>query len=277
MMDTWMARLREPRFGMVVITAVVALLMAAHWRPMALPGVVVVALTVLRPQIAIRPVVWWVMAGVWFAAVVLIQDRMEDHVHLFAVWLVALAIALVQDDDTFIDHAAWHARVLIGVTFTAAVAWKLYFGEYVTGTALWTFILVDGRFEPLATVVGLSDTAIEQDRESLTELLAGTVDTISLEASPSVTWPITAVAVLALVLEAVIAASHLVADSSRLAAFRLPSVVLFAVVTYAVVPVVPFAALLALLAMSAARWRRDVMWIFPVMVLVSVIRLLFAL
>lgn len=262
---------------MVFVTAVIALLMAAHWAPMAIPGVVVVGLAALRPQIAVRAVVWWVMAGLWFAAVVLVQDRMEDHVHLFAVWLVALAVSLARDDGTFIDHAAWHARVLIGVTFTAAVAWKLYFGQYVTGMTLWTFILVDGRFGPLATVVGLSDTAIEQDREGLTELLVGTVDTVSLEAPPAVMWRITAVAVLALVLEAVVAASHLVADSSRLAALRLPSIVLFAVVTYAVVPVVPFAALLALLAMTAARWRSDVMWIFPVMVLVSVIRLLLTL
>lgn len=268
-----MARLREPRFGVVFVTAVIALLMAAHWTPMALPGVVVVVLAALRPQIAARPVVWWVMAGLWFAVVVLLQDRMEDHVHLFAVWLVALAISLAQDDDTFIDHAAWHARVLIGVTFTAAVAWKLHFGEYVTGMALWTFILADDRFRPLATVVGLSDTAIEQDREALAELLAGTVDTVSLEAPSALIWRITTVAVLALVLEAVVAASHLVADSSRLAALRLPSVVLFAVVTYAVVPVLPFAALLAMLALTAARWGRHAMWVVPVIVIVSAIRL----
>lgn len=148
---------------------------------------------------------------------------------------MALAISLARDDGTFIDHAAWHARVLIGVTFAAALAWKLYFGEYVTGMTLWTFILVDGRFEPLATVVGLSDTAIQQDRQALTELLTGTVEAVSPDAPPTVIWRITAVAALALVLEAVIAASHLVADSSRLARLRLPSVVLFAVVTYAVV------------------------------------------
>jgi hypothetical protein len=60
-----------------------------------------------------------------------------------------------------------------------------------------------------------------------------------------------------------------------LAALRLPALVLFGVVTYSVVPVLPFAALLATLAMVVARWRREVMWVFPVMVLVTAIRAAF--
>lgn len=112
-------------------------------------------------------------------------------------------------------------------------------------------------------------------RAGLRDLLAGTVDAVSLEAPSGVLWRITAVALLTLPLEALIAVSHLVPDSSKLAALRLPSIVLFAVVTYSVVPVLPFAALLAVLAITAAGWRREVMWAFPVMVIVSVIRLLF--
>ena len=274
MIDVWLARLREPRFGVVFVTAVIAFLMSAHWAPMALPSALLVGLAVLRPQDAMRPVVWWVMAALWFAAIVLVQERMEDHVPMFAVWLVALAIALGRGDETFIDEASWHARVLIGVAFTAAVSWKLYFGHYVTGATLWLFILVDGRFQPLATAVGLSETAIEQQRLGLTAVLAGDVDMVALDASPSVMWRITAAAVLTLVLEGIIAASHLAPDSNKLASLRLPSVVLFGVVTYGVVPVVPFAALLGMLAMTVARWRREVLWIFPVMVLVGVTRFL---
>ncbi|MFW6034580.1 MAG: hypothetical protein ACOC9R_05525 [bacterium] len=273
MIDTWVTRLREPRFGVVFVSAVVAFLMGTHWTPMGAPGAAVIALAVLRPQLAVRPAVWWAMAGVWSAAAVLVHDQMEDHVYLFTAWLVALALSLARDDDSFLVHAAWQARILIGVTFTAAVAWKLYFGEFVTGTTLWLFMLVDSRFEPLATVVGLSDTAIEQDRAGLTELLTGTTGTVTLEAPDSVTWRITALAVLTLVLEAVVAASHLMPDSSRLAALRLPSVVVFALVTYSVVPVLLFAAPLALLAMTAARWRREVLWVFPVLVFVIVLRL----
>lgn len=198
----------------------------------------------------------------------------EDHVYLFAVWLVALAVCLDRKDDAaFVDHAAWHARILIGATFTAAVAWKLYFGEFVTGVALWMFMLADGRFGPVARMVGLSDAAIEQGRAGLTELLAGTHGTVSVEAPSALMWRIAAVAVVALLLEAIVAVSHLAPDSSRLAAVRLPSIVLFTVVTYAVVPVFLFAALLALLALTTARWRPEAMWIVPVMVMVSVVRL----
>jgi hypothetical protein len=273
-MDAFTARLREPRFGMVFVSAVLSLLMAAHWPPMLLPGLVVLGIALVRPHVVVRPIVWWVMAGLWLTAVILVQDRMEDHVPLFAVWLVALAISLAADtEDSFIDRAAWHARVLVGVTFAAAVSWKLYFGDYVAGTTLWVFMLVDRRFEPLATMVGLSETDLERDREGMTALLEGTVSTVSLDAPGTVMWRITAAAVITLVLEAVIAISHLVPDSSRLVAVRLPSVVLFGVLTYSVVPVIPFAALLGMLTMVVARWRSEVMWVFPLMILVSVGRL----
>ena len=271
MIDTWMARLREPRFGVVFCTAVIAFLMSAHWTPMALPGAVVIVLAVLRPQVAVRPLVWWVMAVLWFAALILVQDRMEDHVFLFSVWLVALAICLARDDDTFLDQAAWQARVLIGVTFAAAVGWKLVFNEYVSGMTLWGFILLDHRMAPLATGLGISDTAVAQGRSALSEVMAGGPDVY--QAPSDLMWRVSVVAVLTLLLEGAIAVSHLLPGSSRLAVLRLPSIVVFGVVTYSVVPVLPFAALLGTLAIVVAGWRREVMWVLPVMVLPSVIRL----
>lgn len=270
-----MARVREPRFGVVLFSAVIAFLMSAHWTPMALPGAVVIGLALLRPEIAVRPAVWWVMAVLWLAAFVLVQDRMEDHVYLFTVWLVALAVSLAGDQDGFLDRAAWHARLLIGVTFTAAVAWKVYFGQYVTGMTLWVFIHFDGRFDPLATMLGLSDASVAHGREALSELLTGAGGAASVEAPGGEMWRITAVALMTLLLESTIAVSHLVPDTSRLAVLRLPSIVLFGVATYAVVPVLPFAALLGVLALVVARWRWEVMWILPVMVLVCMVRLVF--
>ena len=275
MIDNLMARVREPRFGVALASGVIAFLMSSHWTPMAIPGAVAIGLTLIRPAVAVRPAMWWVMAGLWFAAVILVQDRMEDHVYLFAVWLVALAVSLTGESATFLDRAAWHARVLIGVTFAAAVSWKLFFGQYVSGMTLWMFLLFDNRFEPLSTMMWLPDAAMEQSQVGLRELMTGAGGTSSIEAPSDVLWRVSAVALLTLFMEAVIAISHLLPDSSRLAVLRLPSVVLFGVVTYAVVPVLPFAALLALLAMVVARWRPDVMWVFPALVLVSVIRLLF--
>lgn len=273
MIDTALARLREPRLGMVFVTGVIALLMAGHWAPMALPAIALLGLALVRPEIVVRPFVAWVMAASWFAAILVVPEHMEDHVPLFAVWLVALAVSLTHEGDAFIDQAAWQARALIGVTFGAAVAWKLYFGTYLNGVTLWTFMLADGRFQPLATMVGLDQSSIEQDRVGLTELLAGARDAVPLEASTATTWIITAAAVLTLALEATIAVSHLMPDSSKLARLRLPSVVFFGVVTYGVVPVLPFAALLALLSMSVARWRPEIMWVFPAMVLIAATRL----
>ena len=276
MIHRLVAPLFEPRFGMVFYTAVTSLLMAAHWRPMALPAVITIGLAVLRPRVAVRPVVWWIMAGCWLLAVMVLTDRMEDHVYLFTAWLVALAIVLRQDDDAmFITSAARQARTLVGIAFLAAVAWKVYFTEFLAGTSLWLYLVVDQRFQPLAAVLGLPQTVIEQDRVALGHLLDGFTTEMSSEASNEVLIRITLVALAALALEAVVAVAHLCKDSSWMAQLRMPALVLFAVLTYSVVPVLMFAALLALLTMVTYRWRREVMWVFPVLMMVPVTRLAF--
>lgn len=273
MIDRALARLQEPRFGVVVVSAALSLFMSVHWWPMALPSAVFLGLCLVRSDLAARPAATALLAACWFATMVLVPERIEDHVPLFAVWLVALSVALAHRGEDFIEQASWHARVLLGVAFGAAVGWKVFFGTYVNGVSLWTFMVVDSRFGPLAAALGLSGDDLAQSRAGLSDLLDGTRESVVLEASPAVVAMITATAVLTLALEAVIAVAHLAPDSSRLASLRLPSVVLFGVVTYAVVPVVPFAGLLALLAMTTARWRRSVLWVLPVLMLVSTTRL----
>jgi hypothetical protein len=273
MIDRMLDHLRQPRVGIVVLTAAISVLMSAHWWPMAVPSFAFLALAVVKPATASKPLPVALLATCWFAALVIASDRMEDHVPLFAVWLVALTVSLTKEGDEFVNQAAWQARMLVGVTFTAAVAWKLFFGTYLSGVTLWSFMLIDGRFAPLAFMVGLPDESIETGREGLRELLAGSTDAVLLDAPSMAITAIVVTSILTLALEALIAASHLVPDNSRLARLRLPSVVLFAVATYAVVPVMPFAALLALLSMTTARWRRGTLWVFPVLMFVSATRL----
>jgi hypothetical protein len=271
--DQALARMQEPRFGVVLVSGALSLFMSVHWWPMAVPSVVFLGLCLTRFDLAARPAAPAVLAACWFATMVVVPERIEDHVPLFSVWLVALAVSLAHRGRDFVDHASWHARVLVGVAFAAAVGWKLFFGSYVNGVTLWLFIAVDSRFSPLAAALGLSQDDLEQTRAGLSDLLDGSTDSVLLDASPTVVALIAATAVLTLALEAVIALSHLVPDGNRIASLRLPSVVLFGVVTYAVVPVVPFAGLLALLTMTTARWRRSSLWVLPVLLLVSTTRL----
>lgn len=275
MIDTFLARLQQPQFGILFMTAVVSLLMSAHWSPMAIPSLALLGLCLLRPRIAARPITWWLMALAWLGALVLVPERMEDHVPLFTVWLVALAVCLRHPAEEFLAGATFQARMLIGVTFAAAVGWKLYFGTYLNGVTLWTYMVADDRFQPLAAVVGLSEDAIETTRQALSGLLAGTETAVPLEASDLTVSAIVVVSVLTLVLEAGIALSHLAPDSSLLARLRLPSVVVFGVVTYGTVPVLPFAVLLALLAMTIGHWRREVLWVLPAFMLAIATRVAF--
>jgi hypothetical protein len=270
---TFAARLRQPRFGIVFLSAVLSLLVSLHWAPMAVPSLAAVVLCLARPDLAVRPVAWWALAGCWLTAMVVAPERMEDHVPLFAIWLTALALSLRRrDDDAFLSHAALQARLLIGVTFTAAVAWKLWFGTYLDGVTLWMFMVADNRFAPLARVVGLSSEDLATTRDNLSDVLDGDAVSTALQASGWTEWTIVLVAVMTLVLEAVIALSHLAPDSTHVARLRLPSIVLFGVVTYGTVPVVPFAVLLALLTMTIARWRPQAMWVLPAFMVVIATR-----
>jgi hypothetical protein len=267
------ARLRQPRFGIVFLSAVLSLLVSLHWAPMAAPSLAVLILCVARPDLAVRPVTWWVLAACWVVALVVAPEHMEDHVPLFTVWLVALALSLRRsDEDDFLAAAGLQARLLIGVTFTAAVLWKLWFGTYLSGVTLWMFMVADDRFGPLAAVVGLSPEQVASARTDLSGVLDGTVSSVTLEASGWTEWAIVLVAIMTLLIEAIIALSHLAPDTTRVARLRLPSIVLFGLVTYGTVPVVPFAVLLALLAMTIARWRPQVMWVLPAFMVVIATR-----
>ncbi len=272
MIDRFLLRLREPGTGVAVMTAVVSLLMAAHWPPMALPGLVVLGLVVGWPSVGLRPAVWWVFAVLWFGAVLWQLERMEDHVHLFSVWLVVMALSLAGGGSRFLERARGQGRVLLGTTFAVAVLWKLLLGQFVDGTALWTFLVVDDRFAPLADSLRISSAALADGREGMHEVVAGAVT--SYDPPADVLTRVAVVAVLTLLLEAAVAVSHLVPDGHLLARLRLPSLVTFGLVTYSVVPVLPFAALLSVLAMVVAGWRREVMWVFPLLLLVSLGRAL---
>jgi hypothetical protein len=270
------ARMRQPRFGIVFLSAVLSLLVSLHWAPMAVPSLVALILCVARPDLGTRAGVWWVLAACWAVALVVAPERMEDHVPLFTVWLVALALSLRSaDEDDFLTAAGLQARLLIGVTFTAAVLWKLWFGTYLSGVTLWMFMVADDRFKPLAAVVGLSQEEVASARTDLSGLLDGTVSNVTVQASGWTEWVIVLVAIMTLLIEAVIALSHLATDATSVARLRLPSIVVFGLVTYGTVPVVPFAVLLALLAMTIARWRTKVMWVLPAFMVVIATRVVF--
>jgi hypothetical protein len=272
MIDRFLARLHEAWFGVPFMSAVVSLVMSTHWAPMALPSLAVLVVCVVRPHVGTHPAVWALMACLWAAALFVVPERMEDHVPLFTIWLVALAICLGRGRDRFLDEAGFQARVLLGVTFTAAVVWKVVFGTYLDGVTMWTFMVADERFRPLSAAVGLTPDRIATDRSAISSLLAGEASSVPFDASGWTVAAIVLVSVGTLLLEALIAASHLAPDSSAVARLRLPSIVVFGTVTYGVVPVLPFALLLALFAMIVAGWRRNVMWVLPLFMVVIAVR-----
>ena len=49
---------------------------------------------------------------------------------------------------------------LVLTLFSVAVLWKLFFNQFVSGMALWTFLVTDDRFSPLARSLGIPHSRV---------------------------------------------------------------------------------------------------------------------
>jgi hypothetical protein len=265
-----LTRLRSPVGAVLFATALVGVIMSVHWNPL-LIATVPLTLATLAPQLVDRPQLWFGAGSVWATVVVVRRHDMEDHVYLYVAWLLAVAVSLM-DRESFVDAAAQQGRRLITIVFGLAVFWKLLLGDFITGTALWTFGAVDHRFAPLMRIVGISAEATEQSSAAVEQLAAGHLDTLPIEVSTYTSFALVAVSVGVLALEALISVSHFAADRSRLARLRVPALGLFGLVTYGMVPVLSFAMLLALMGSVVARFERRSVAILALMVTVAVVR-----
>jgi hypothetical protein len=268
---TSMAQVRTPIGRVLMITAGSGLLMAAHWRPLLPLMVALYFVTLLAPSIARNSVTWFISAAVWVVAVVLQRSAMEDHVYLYIAWLVAIAVGLF-DRDTFLDEAGRQGRYLLAIVFGAATIWKLISGSFISGAALWTTGLLDDRMAPLLKLAGISSESLADARPQVTAVVASDGETFDIALSSYSSAALTMLALGTIALEALIAVSYAAPDTSPLAKLRAPALVGFGIVTYAVVPVLPFALLLAIIGCTTARFDRRTVLAFVAMVLVTIIR-----
>ena len=275
-----MNQVRTPIGCVLMITAGTGIFMGAHWSPLVPLMLAFYLATLLAPSAARNSLIWFVMAAAWVAAVMIQPSAMEDHVYLYLAWLVAIAVGLL-DRDNFMDEAGRQGRYLLAIVFATATIWKLTSGSFISGAALWTSGLLDDRMAPLLNLAGISSESLADARPQVTAVVASDGETfdislssyssdISLSSYSSIALTLVALGTIAL--EALIAVSYAAPDTSRLAKLRAPLLVGFGFVTYAIVPVLPFALLLAVIGCTVARFERRTVLAFVAMVLVAVVR-----
>jgi len=266
-------RLQTSTGRVVLGTSAVGVLMGAHWAPMAGIMVIFFLVTLFVPTIARQGTTWMFIAGIWAIAVVIRRNLMEDHVYLYVAWLVAVGVSLLTP-TRFIDEAGRHARHLIAIVFGFATFWKLISGSFVSGAALWTSALLDDRMRPVMRMIGISGESFDQARPDVIAVARGDQASFPLDLSSFSSFALIVVAVGTVLLEGAVAVTHAAPEGSRLASIRSWTLIVFGVITYAIVPVLPFVLLLALLSGAIVDFERRTMIGFGVLIAITVLRVL---
>jgi hypothetical protein len=143
----------------------------------------------------------------------------------------------------------WNAKLTIGLCFFFSVVWKVLSNEYFDGSFLHLTFLLDRRLEMGAFLFGgLTPQILQGNREAFATLQA--VDP-SAEVTLATTALLSALSVVlsywTLLIEGAIAISFCLPQPRWLYRNRDGLLILFLVTTYLLIPVIGFAALLALM------------------------------
>ncbi|MBR8827920.1 MAG: hypothetical protein DSM107014_08460 [Gomphosphaeria aponina SAG 52.96 = DSM 107014] len=190
--------------------------------------------------VIICALVWWINAIDWFA--------LDNHKILIGYWCLVCALAV---SSKVTDKVlAWNGRMLIGLTFLFATAWKIMAGEYGDGSFLLYTFLSDRRVELMATFIGsISPDILQQNRllEALLRYQPHILGSTTVSSSPQLELFTLAASYWTLIIESAVAVSFLGGGMSRLFLLRDWILILFIATTYFLLPVLGFAYILMIM------------------------------
>jgi hypothetical protein len=212
----------------------------------------IAALSLLVPGLLSKPGLWYVLA--FCMAVRVFQDwpLSDNHAYLLGYWCLAVAIALGSERKE--NLLATNARLLIGLVFLFATAWKLLLStDYSDGTFFRVTFLTDHRFsgfiqlfagfsaEQISSMAEFLDQHVDLPATILSPVEEG--DRFKLLAQMATIWNI--------VINALIALAFLLPKITYLPRYRDELLLIFCTVTYAIATVSGFGWLL--IAMGVAQ------------------------
>src|SRR5262245_21882968 len=202
------------------------------------------------------PATWFALSGLLAARIVWDWPIPDNHLYLLVYWCLALALALGSTDCQRILGVS--SKLLIGLVFLMAVAWKAWLSpDFLDGRFFRVTLLMDPRFEDsIKLIAGLSHEQIEGNRDYLEppdpskngRAVPKLVEPPQFRRFVAfITWG-------TLITETLVAASWLLSLIWRLT-IRHPLLLMFCASTYAFAPVAGFGWLL--LTMGLVSCSRD--------------------
>lgn len=224
-------------------------------------GVVASAgLAVVAAAVVILPAVrraWWPWAVFAVFHVVTYVSGwylLDNHDALVAYWAMALAVAAASRRER-VQVLATQARLMIGVTFALAAAWKLLSEQFRSGDFFAFALLVDPRFRGVTELVaGVPVDRVHANAAALSEAAWSWRGdpVVQLAGIEAVAGAAVFLTVATIVVEAGVALTMLAPDGRRTGIVRSAMLAVFLVTTYLIVPVSRFGVLLAAMGVAQA-------------------------
>ncbi len=217
-----------------------------------LPLSVIALVAILMPPLRRSRLLWLLAALLVGAAAVGHWQTTDNHKYLLAYWCLAIACALWTSDPS--PSLARIARWLVAAVFAFAVLQKLLSSDYLSSDFFYFALLFDERFASLARHLGgvseFSGELNESARRALVNYDSA-LEAVKLS-SQSGTLPVVAAFVTwwTVLLEAAIGAAHLAPQTTWLARWRHPLLLLFVFSTYLFAPVIGFGWLMIVLGVA---------------------------
>ena len=180
--------------------------------------------------------------------------QIDNHKFLMLYWVIAIYCSLLSANQ--LRTLAINAKLMIGLVFAFAVAWKIITPDYLNGQFFEFELLVDTRFSILSTAIaGMTLQQLTENNYLIDQLTAydGILTDIKLQSAAGigpismfVTW-------WTILIEAVVAVLFLLPDRPVLHRLRDASLLLFAVTTYSIANVIGFGWLLMIMGVAQCR------------------------
>lgn len=222
------------------------------------PVTILAVAALVVERLRLSPLLWLTGGLLLLTAALSRWSTTDNHRYLMGYWLLAIAVALLGAEPEAVLKRS--ARLLVGLCFLFAALWKVVSPDYMDGTFFHYALLSDKRFTLLAEWLGGVTPRMHQLNAAAISGLqnyASSLQSVRLFDGPNTRPLAIAITVWTVAVEGLLALLFLLPPRFRITWGRDFVILIFALTTYAVAPVLAFGWVLLILGFVQASEHRS--------------------